>query len=119
MSSFIKNDKDFVMLYHTVIRNMGLYTATGVGVLMATSRFYKDKNKVYHISYNIIALCVILLAITYGVFTIKDTEQYIYNNDSFSSKYIKYVILIKSMISLCIFIFIKLLFTFINNLSIF
>ena len=49
------SEKDFLMYYHTSVRNLGLYTSLALAIL-GVSRAYRGKNKLYNIGFIIITL---------------------------------------------------------------
>ena len=56
--------KDTLMFYQTGLRNVGLYTSISLA-LLGSSRFYRGKgNSVYNISFLIISVVALLLAIS-------------------------------------------------------
>ena len=46
MGLYEYNEKDLVMMYHTALRNIGLYTSLSFA-LLGISRFYRKKKFVY------------------------------------------------------------------------
>ena len=44
MGLYEYNEKDLVMMYHTALRNVGLYTSLSFA-LLGISRFYRTKKK--------------------------------------------------------------------------
>ena len=48
-------EKDYLMYFHTSIRNLGLYISVALAIL-AVSRAYRGKNRVYNISFILITL---------------------------------------------------------------
>ena len=49
------SEKDFLMYYHTSVRNLGLYTSLALAIL-GVSRAYRGKNKLYNVGFIIITL---------------------------------------------------------------
>lgn len=57
------NAKELMMLYHTSLRNVGLYTSISLA-LLGYSRFYRGKGlMVYNISFIVISMLCLFLAI--------------------------------------------------------
>ena len=48
-------EKDFLMYFHTSIRNLGLYISVALAIL-AVSRAYRGKNRIYNVSFILITL---------------------------------------------------------------
>ena len=48
-------EKDYLMYFHTSIRNLGLYISVALAIL-AVSRAYRGKNRVYNVSFILITL---------------------------------------------------------------
>lgn len=48
-------EKDYLMYFHTSIRNLGLYISVALAIL-AVSRAYRGKNRIYNISFILITL---------------------------------------------------------------
>lgn len=55
--------RDAMMLYHTTLRNVGLYTSVSLA-LLGYSRFYRGKgNSLYNISFIIISMIFLMFAL--------------------------------------------------------
>jgi hypothetical protein len=48
-------EKDYLMYFHTSVRNLGLYISVALAIL-AVSRAYRGKNRVYNVSFILITL---------------------------------------------------------------
>ena len=48
-------EKDYLMYFHTSIRNLGLYISVALAIL-AVSRAYRGKNRIYNVSFILITL---------------------------------------------------------------
>jgi hypothetical protein len=70
------NYKEFVMYFHTSIRNVGLFTAVSFAAL-ANSKFYKDKNKTYTAAMIIIALLLLANSSIINYLLYDDVEKYV------------------------------------------
>ena len=55
------NEKDFLMYFHTSIRNLGLYISVALAIL-AVSRAYRGKNRLYNISFILITLMFLCIS---------------------------------------------------------
>ena len=76
--------KDILMYYHTSMRNVGLYTSVSVAML-GYSRFYRDKIKLYNISFILISLTFLLfsLLINYHVLKmVNEMNEYLKDKES-------------------------------------
>ena len=76
--------KDILMYYHTSMRNVGLYTSVSVAML-GYSRFYRDKIKLYNISFILISLTFLLfsLLINYHVLKmVNEMNEYLKDRES-------------------------------------
>ena len=59
----METEKDILMFYQTSLRNVGLYTSISFA-LLASSRFYRGKNKMYNVLFIVLSLLVLLCSIT-------------------------------------------------------
>ncbi len=55
------NEKDFLMYFHTSIRNLGLYISVALAIL-AVSRAYRGKNRLYNVSFILITLMFLCIS---------------------------------------------------------
>lgn len=67
------SEKAILMYYHTALRNVGLYTSVSF-VLLASSRFYRGKNKIYNIAFIVLSLAILMCAIAVCKFLIDDLK---------------------------------------------
>jgi len=68
-------EKDLIMMYHTTLRNMGLYTSLSLA-LLGYSRYYRGKGSmVYNVCFIIFSLIFMLGAMIIGIYLIKDLEK--------------------------------------------
>jgi len=66
---------DLIMLYHTTLRNMGLYTSLSLA-LLGYSRYYRGKGSmIYNITFIITSLLFMGAAIVIGIYLIQDIEH--------------------------------------------
>ena len=68
------SEKSLLMYYHTALRNVGLFTSISF-VLLASSRFYRGKNKIYNILFILLSLLVLLSSITICKYLIDDIKN--------------------------------------------
>lgn len=66
--------KDILMYYHTSMRNVGLYTSVSVAML-GYSRFYRDKIKLYNISFILISLTFLLFSLLINYHVLKMVNE--------------------------------------------
>ena len=67
-------EKDLIMMYHTTLRNMGLYTSLSLA-LLGYSRYYRGKGSmVYNVAFIIFSLLFMGAAIVIGMYLIQDIE---------------------------------------------
>jgi|TARA_B110000003_G_scaffold126807_1_gene128852 hypothetical protein len=69
----METEKDVLMFYQTSLRNVGLYTSISFG-LLASSRFYREKNKIYNILFIVLSLLVLLCSITLCKYLLDDLK---------------------------------------------
>ena len=70
-------EKDLIMMFHTTIRNAGLYTSISMA-LLGYSRYYRGKGSMaYNVSFIIFSLIFLLAAMIIGIFLVKDLEKII------------------------------------------
>lgn len=67
----METEKDILMFYQTSLRNVGLYTSISFA-LLASSRFYRGKNKLNNILFLILSLTVLLGSIIICKYLIDD-----------------------------------------------
>ena len=67
----MNSEKEIIMFYHTTLRNVGLYTSISFA-LLASSRFYRGKNKIYNIIFIILSLLILLTSILICKYLILD-----------------------------------------------
>lgn len=56
------NEKDFLMYFHTAIRNLGLYVSASLAIL-GVSRAYRGKNRLYNVAFIVFSLAILFLSI--------------------------------------------------------
>lgn len=74
------SEKAILMYYHTALRNVGLYTSISFA-LLASSRFYRGKNKMYNILFLLLSLSILLCSVTVCKFLIDDLKNMKQNLD--------------------------------------
>jgi len=80
------SEKAILMYYHTALRNVGLYTSVSF-ILLASSRFYRGKDKLYNVAYLILSLSILSCAIILCRFLINDLRSMKQNLDE--TKYLE------------------------------
>jgi hypothetical protein len=108
-----ENELDLYNTYHTVLRNIGLYTSISLAIL-GSSRFYINKNvfKLNHIFLVLLSLIFLIYSICINIFVIYDLKLNFENNNLFKKwLYLLKGILIFNILYL-IYLF-NLIFTFI------
>ncbi len=68
------SEKAILMYYHTALRNVGLYTSISFA-LLASSRFYRGKNKMYNILFLLLSLTILLCSVTLCKYLIDDLQN--------------------------------------------
>jgi len=71
----MKTEKDIIMMYHTSIRNIGLYTSISLAAL-AYSRAYRGKGFLRNIAGIMISICLISIAISINYYLYKDIDHF-------------------------------------------
>lgn len=74
------SEKAILMYYHTALRNVGLYTSISFA-LLASSRFYRGKNKMYNILFLLLSLTILLCSVTLCKYLIDDLKNMKQNLD--------------------------------------
>ena len=74
------SEKAILMYYHTALRNVGLYTSISFA-LLASSRFYRGKNKMYNILFLLLSLSILLCSVTLCKYLIDDLKNMKQNLD--------------------------------------
>ncbi len=67
------NEREFLMYYHTTIRNVGLYTSVALAALVGSRAFLKKQNK------KIYGMLILLLSFSFIVMALQ--MAYLLNND--------------------------------------
>ena len=67
------SEKSLLMYYHTALRNVGLHTSLSF-VLLASSRFYRGKNKMFNILFLILSLSMLLCSIIICKYLLDDLK---------------------------------------------
>lgn len=90
----MKSEKDLIMMYHTQIRNIALYTSISLACL-AYSRFYRDKAFFRNIGGILMSISIIFIALTINYYLYKDIEYFMKDiNSDIMPKWIKLLPLI-------------------------
>tara|TARA_B100000963_G_scaffold361602_1_gene398043 strand:- start:2450 stop:2800 length:351 start_codon:yes stop_codon:yes gene_type:complete len=71
---------DFLMYFHTSIRNLALYISVALAIL-AVSRAYRGKNKLYNVSFIIISLLFLLISAYKNYYLILTLDKMKKKND--------------------------------------
>ena len=67
-------EKDLIMMYHTSLRNVGLYTSLSLA-LLGYSRYYRGKGSmIYNVAFIIFSILFMVAAITIGSYLVQDIE---------------------------------------------
>ena len=75
MSLYNYNEKDLLMLYHTGIRNIGLYASLSFG-LLGISRFYRGKGlQMYNITFILLSSVFICISIYLSILLTSKIES--------------------------------------------
>lgn len=67
----MESEKDIIMMYHTSLRNVGLFTSISFAAL-GYSRFYRGKNPIYNIFLILASLMFMFSSLTMNWFLIQD-----------------------------------------------
>jgi len=68
-------EKDVMMMFHTTVRNMGLFTSISLG-LLGYSRFYRSKNnQMYNIAFIVFSLIFLGCSISIGRYLLLDIQN--------------------------------------------
>tara|TARA_B110000858_G_C17618766_1_gene387986 strand:- start:319 stop:654 length:336 start_codon:yes stop_codon:yes gene_type:complete len=70
----MENEKDILMMYHTTLRNIGLFTTISFASL-GYSRVYRGKQQIYNIFLILASLIFLSSALTMNWFLIQDYEH--------------------------------------------
>ena len=113
-------EKDLIMMYHTSLRNVGLYTSLSLA-LLGYSRYYRGKGSmVYNVAFIVFSILFMVSAITIGTYLIQDIELLLpANGDNEKRPYIihKWLGLPKIIVCLLIIITCFALWTLIDQLK--
>lgn len=69
----MENEKDIIMMYHTTLRNVGLFTSISFAAL-GYSRFYRGKIGLYNIFLILASLVFMTASLTINYFLLSDYE---------------------------------------------
>ena len=84
----INSNREYLLLYHTSLRNVGLYTSLAFAAL-AYSRYYRSKDQLLNILLLIGNLLLLGIAMFFSYILIDDSIQYYSNNKKLQiNKYI-------------------------------
>lgn len=102
-------EKDYLMYFHTSIRNLGLYISVALAIL-AVSRAYRGKNKLYNVSFIVITLLFLLLSVYknyYLILTLKKMKMEFQENKYYTDEisYVPNVVLFINSIIICFCLF--------------
>lgn len=67
----MENEKDMIMMYHTSLRNVGLFTSVSFAAL-GYSRFYRGKNRIYNVFLILASLAFIFSSLMINWYLIQD-----------------------------------------------
>ena len=68
------NEKDFLMYFHTAIRNLGLYLSASLAIL-GVSRAYRGKNRIYNVAFIVLSLAILLISIYKNYYLIINLQK--------------------------------------------
>ena len=74
----MKTEKDIVMMYHTSLRNVGLFTSISFAAL-GYSRFYRGKSPLYNIFLILASLMFMFSSLVMNWFLIEDFSDLLKN----------------------------------------
>ena len=74
-SSIFENEIDFMMFYHTALRNVGLFTTISLATL-TYSRFYRKKSNFYSIGLVLISIVFLLMAMLLNIYLFNISNNY-------------------------------------------
>ena len=77
----MKTEKELLMMYHTALRNIGLYTSISLAAL-AYSRAYRGKGFYRNIGGIVLSLSFIIMAMTFNRYLASDLENYLVEVES-------------------------------------
>lgn len=112
MGLYEYNEKDLVMMYHTALRNIGLYTSLSFA-LLGISRFYRKKNLfIYNVGFILLSICFLSIAIYIADNLVKDiTSLLIKIDDSEISLLPKWLVIPKTIYYMDIIILLFTIYT--------
>jgi|TARA_B100000497_G_scaffold98505_1_gene111113 amino acid permease len=70
----METEREILMFYQTSLRNVGLYTSISFA-LLASSRFYREKNKAYNVLFLLLSLSILFCAISLCKYLIDDLKS--------------------------------------------
>lgn len=82
----IKDMKDIQMLYHTSLRNVGLFTSISLAML-GYSRYYRDKNIVYNVSFIVISMGFLFLATYMDYMLVRNQRKFMHKMNGKKKQY--------------------------------
>jgi len=68
------NEKDFLMYFHTAIRNLGLYLSASLAIL-GVSRAYRGKNRIYNVAFIVLSLSILFISIYKNYYLIVNLQK--------------------------------------------
>ena len=95
-------EKDYLMYFHTSVRNLGLYISVALAIL-AVSRAYRGKNKLYNIAFIVITLLFLFLSAYknyYMILTLQKMKMEFQENELYTDEisYLPPIILYSNMV---------------------
>jgi hypothetical protein len=77
----METEKDIIMMYHTSLRNVGLFTSVSFAAL-GHSRFYRGKNRIYNVFLILASLIFMFCSLMMNWYLIQDYGQLLGNIDT-------------------------------------
>lgn len=68
------NERDFLMYFHTAIRNLGLYLSASLAIL-GVSRAYRGKNRLYNVAFIVLSLAILCISIYKNYYLIINLQK--------------------------------------------
>ena len=95
-------EKDYLMYFHTSVRNLGLYISVALAIL-AVSRAYRGKNKIYNVAFIVITLLFLFLSAYknyYLILTLQKMKMEFQENEFYTDEisYIPPIILYSNIV---------------------
>lgn len=77
----MENEKDLIMMYHSALRNVGVFTTLSFGAL-AHSRVYRGLNDFYNILLKLLCVIFVFCSLTINWYLIKDYDYLVKKTDT-------------------------------------